>query len=291
MVKKKQKKSLLHRTKHHVRLTFVPHKKNEYRPHLIRRYGLALVIILAVTVQLGYNLTKTGSVLGRVTTVTPTALLVETNDIRTAHNVTTLVQNDKLTQAAQLKAQDMLKQQYWAHTAPDGDEPWVWLDEVGYAYIEAGENLAKNFRSSSAVAAAWLSSADHRENVLKDSYTDVGFAVVDGTLGDQPVSLVVALYGAPAEGEVAGRFVSANTASLAPAVRIGIALQSLNPAVITSLALLFIAATVAVTAQVYRRQLPKRLQKTWYKHHGAAKATGLLSVAAFIVLIYGGGQI
>ena len=79
--------------------------------------------------------------------------------------------------------------------------------------------------------------------------------------------------------------------TLTPAARIGIALQSLTPAAITSLALIFIATTVAVTAHFYRSKLPKQRRESWYKHHGAAKATGLLTMAAFIVLLYGGGQL
>lgn len=300
------KKPLLHRVKHHFWMIFVPHRKNNYIPHLIRSYGVITIFVLVVGLQLGYNFTKTGSVLGDVTTVTPTGLLADTNQSRAQAGLDPLKLNDKLSQAAQLKAHDMLAKQYWAHVSPTGVQPWQWIDNTGYSYQAAGENLAKDFHTASAVESAWLASPEHRANVLKAAYREVGFAVVDGTLQGKPTTLVVALYAEPAVQLVSASTTPVASATAGPstnfldsqqitklnlAERFGVALQSLNPAVITSLALLFIAATVAITTHLYRRKLPKRLQKTWYQHHGAVKATGFLVAAAIVVLLYGGGQI
>ena len=300
MVSRKQKqfwKRRLKRLTKKVHLLIVPSRENHYRPHMVRRYGLLAIVVIAVGIQSGYNYTHTGSVLGRVTTVTPAGLLVSTNDQRTRSGLGTLQLDARLSEAATAKARDMLRQGYWDHTAPDGTEPWVWIDDSGYTYQQAGENLAKNFSTASAAVSAWMDSPSHRSNMLGDAYKDVGFGVVNGELNGSPTSVIVAFYAAPVRQEVAG-VATARTAhsadSDAPltlASRIGIAIQSLTPAAITSLALIFIAMTVAVTAHFYRSKLPIQRRESWYKHHGAVKASGLLVIAAFIVLLYGGGQI
>ena len=285
------------RLKKRLHLLVVPHRHNHYRPHLVRRYGLLAVLAVVVGLQLSYNYTQTGSVLGRVTTVTPGALLASTNEQRAAEGLAALTLDTQLSEAATNKARDMLQQGYWSHEAPDGTEPWVWIDRVGYSYVRAGENLAKNFSSAGATVVAWMNSPAHRKNVLSDEYKDVGFASVDGQLNGQLTTVTVAFYGTRNETAVAG--VSAERTMQEPATnaritlasRIGIALQSLTPAAVTSLALLFVAITVAVTAHLYRNKLPKNRRVSWYKQHGAMKASGLLSIAAFVVLLYGGGQL
>lgn len=285
------------RIRRRIHLLMVPHKDNHYRPHLVRRYGLLVVMAVAIGLQFGYNYTHTGSVLGRVTSVTPAGLLASTNDERVERNLAPLRLNSQLTEAATAKAQDMLRRGYWDHNAPDGTEPWVWVDQAGYTYSKAGENLARNFSSSGATVGAWMNSESHRDNVLNTAYQDVGFAIASGELEGKPTTVIVAFYGARQQPLVAGASATRSAqeaaidVTLTPAARIGIALQSLTPAAITSLALIFIATTVAVTAHFYRSKLPKQRRESWYKHHGAAKATGLLTMAAFIVLLYGGGQL
>ena len=300
--KKKQViKKQIKQTKKRTSLAFLPKKENQYRPHLVRRYGILLVLAIVIGLQFGYNYTKTGSVLGRVVTITPAGLLAATNDKRAEINAPQLAINDRLSQAAKLKANDMIQNQYWDHVSPTGVEPWQWVEESGYAYQEAGENLAKNFSTASGTVAGWLASEDHKNNMLKAAYTDVGFAVTTGELEGKPTTIVVALYAKPAHNptfasspyivSAASDMSEPSSERLTPAARIGIAIQSLTPAAITSVALLFIAATVATTAHAYRKKLPKRLQKTWYKDHGVIKASGLFAIAAFVVLLYGGGSL
>ncbi len=281
-----------------MRSWFVPERDNHYRPHLVRRYGIIVVIGIAIGLQFGYNYMQTGLVLGRVTTVTPAALLVSTNDARAAEKLPPLRIDARLSEAAANKARDMVARGYWSHDAPDGTEPWVWIDEAGYSYSKAGENLAKNFSTAQAAVTAWLNSPSHRNNMLSADYSDVGFAAVEGELDGKPTIVIVAFYGESASrAQVAGASMGRDvreadtSTALTPATRIGIALQSLTPAALTSLALLFVAATVALTAHVYRSKLPKNRRQSWYKNHGVVKASGLLSVAAFIVLLYGGGQL
>ncbi len=283
------------RLKHGFKLAIIPHKKNDYRPHLIRRYGLVSIFFIVVGLQLGYNGATTGNVLGHGSDITINSLLEQTNQARSSVGENSLIINEKLNQAAYLKAQDMLAKQYWAHDSPDGVEPWKWFTDVNYNYNEAGENLAKNFTSTNAVLTAWLDSPEHKANILKSNYQDVGFAVVNGELDGKQTSLVVALYGLPAESMVADATNSFSDASKNNDVNIftqfAIASQSVTPAVIGSLVLILFATIVSAFAHTYRRKLPKSLRQSWYRHHGLYKAAGLISLAITIIFLYGGGQI
>jgi len=276
-------------------MMLVPHRNNDYRPHIIRRYGLVLAIFIIAGLQFGYNSIKTGDILGRESDITINSLLAQTNQSRLQIGETSLVLNDKLNEAAYLKAQDMFDDQYWAHDAPDGTEPWKWLGDVGYNYNEAGENLAKNFTSTSAVMTAWLDSPEHKANVLKDGYQDVGFAVVSGELDGEPTSLVVALYGLPAKTAVAGAQKSFADAVPTGQVNIltqfAIAFKSVTPAVIGSLILITLLIIVALLAHAHRSKLPKLLRRSWYRHSGLYKAIGLVSLSLVIIFLYSGGQI
>jgi hypothetical protein len=292
---KKLIKSVVKRANCGVKLAIIPHDKNDYRPHLIRRYGLVAIIFVVIGLQLGFNGATTGNVLGRESDITINSLLDQTNQARAQIGETPLKLNSKLDKAAYLKAQDMFAKQYWAHNAPDGTPPWKWFGDVGYDYNEAGENLAKNFTSTGAVMTAWLNSPEHKANILKADYQDVGFAVVDGELDDKPTSLVVALYGMPVDSTTVGtqssfiRAVSNSQANIL--AQFAIAFQSVTPAAIGGLVLIAMATVVAVLAHLYRRKLPKSLRQSWYRHHGLYKAVGLMSFSVIVIFLYGGGQI
>lgn len=297
-VKAKQTKKKLTRLKkslhRHIKLTFVPHGANEYRPHLIRRHGLIAMLVLVIALQAGYNFSTTGTVLGDMAGVSTDVLLARTNSEREKSGASKLAVNAKLSQAAELKVRDMLKQQYWAHTAPNGATPWEWFEKAGYSYDYAGENLAKNFQSANAVVAAWLSSEEHRANVLGAQYSEVGFAVAEGELNGKPTTLVVALYGSPAK--TAGALGVQQSATpvdqpVGVVTRLGMVVQSITPVMLGSLVMLFVAALVALAAHAYRNKLPKSLRNSWYRHHGVIKISGMVGICIIVVVLYSGGQI
>lgn len=277
-----------------VKLAVVPHTDNEYRPHLVRAGGLVVVLVLVVAMQFGYNLSKTGSVLGVEATVTSGELLSGTNAERAKNSLQPLRYSEQLSGAAYLKAQDMFARQYWAHNAPDGTTPWQWFAKVDYNYAYAGENLAKNFTTASAATSAWMASPEHRKNMLDSHYSDIGLAVVDGVLQGKQTKLIVALFGSPA-GQIgtlgASGQSSAPVGAMSPIARFGVALQSVTPAALGSVVLLLFAALVALAAHGYRKRLPAPIRRSWRYHHGLIKAVGLTAVTIMIVTLYSGGQI
>jgi hypothetical protein len=52
-----------HKLKHLLKQTFVPHQHNNYRPHLIRRYGIVAVVLIIAAVQGGFFLFNNGQIL------------------------------------------------------------------------------------------------------------------------------------------------------------------------------------------------------------------------------------
>lgn len=285
---------------HHAKRILVPHKGNGFRPHLIRAHGLVAVLIIAILAQAVYSFATVGNfqVLGRTSNIQTYDLLADTNKERAAESLGQLQLSDRLSRAAFLKAQDMLENNYWAHTSPSGVQPWKWFGDTGYNYSVAGENLAKNYPTADTTVQAWMNSPSHRENIMNGKYIDVGFAVVDGTLEGQATTLVVAFYGAPvtlaAVQGTAGAPALFSTPALQganPAEYFGTALQSLSPVTIAILGLLAVVAIVGVAAHHYRNQLPKTWKKSWRLHHGMYTFVGTLVLGALIILATGGGQI
>lgn len=277
-----------------VHLAVVPHRKNAYQPHLVRWKGLTAVLVAIVALNLAYLGFNRGEVLSQLNDRSMNQLLAATNKERTKSGVDSVKLDDKLTKAAAMKARDMLEHHYWSHTSPSGVEPWAWFARVNYDYEYAGENLAQGFRTADSVVTAWMGSEEHRRNLLKPEYTDVGFAVAKGILDDRETSVIVALYGAPKTSDqavLAPVVLASTTSNIGPVTRFGVALQSMSPSLLGSLVVLALLAGIALLAHAYRKKLPKTIQQDWRRHHGAYKAVGMVSLAIAIVALYGGGQI
>lgn len=126
-----------------------------------------------------------------------------TNTDRAAYNLGTLTVNEKLTAAAQAKANDMANKSYFAHTSPEGIDSWYWFKQAGYDFQHAGENLAVDFSDSADVERAWMNSPTHRDNILNGKYTEVGIATASGFYNGHPTTFVVTMFGSPRVGVVA----------------------------------------------------------------------------------------
>lgn len=121
-----------------------------------------------------------------------------TNQERTSRGIGALKESPQLDSSASQKAADMFAKDYWDHFAPDGTSPWYFFKQAGYNYSWAGENLARDFQTSSGTVAGWMASPGHRDNMLNTNFTDIGIAVVNGTLGGEQTTLVVEHLGKPA---------------------------------------------------------------------------------------------
>ena len=299
----RKKTTLQTKVRTHIKHAVVPHKGNHYRPHLVRLHGITAVLVFALLLQLIYGFVSSGrlEVLGRVSNISASDLLADTNVQREQSALPDLKVNAALNNAAFAKAQDMFANNYWAHVSPNGVTPWKWIGDAGYNYEVAGENLAKNYATAQATVDAWMASPTHRANIMNDKYQDIGFAVVDGMLEGRPTTLVVAYYGTPATmAAVEGTHDTKQPVVYAAPVEKGIgnpltyfgtALQSLTPATLGTLALLTLVGAVAVAAHQYRNKLPVSWRRSWKLHHGMYTFIGTIGFALVIIVATGGGSI
>ncbi len=176
-----------------------PHFHNDHHPFAIRHQALFGFVIILSLVQVVTNaVSGNPKILGYATNISSEVIVNLTNNERVKENAPALQESTLLDRAAALKAQNMFAKDYWAHFAPDGTSPWYFFDKVDYKYSWAGENLARDFQTSSGVVAGWMASTEgHRENILNPNFTQIGVAVENGTLLGSQTTLVVQLFGRP----------------------------------------------------------------------------------------------
>ena len=89
----------------------------------------------------------------------------------------------KLTELARLKAQDMVKNNYFDHMSPTYGSPFDMMRKAGLTFRTAGENIA-GAGTVERAHSALMNSAGHRANILNPNFTRIGIGIVpDGTYG------------------------------------------------------------------------------------------------------------
>ena len=109
----------------------------------------------------------------------PDVIQVESqvNTERSNAGLTPLTHNIYLTQSAQAKCDDMVARDYWSHNTPDGVRPWPLITSFYGEYHTVGENLEYGIPYAQGVVTSWMNSPEHKANILKPEYRDVGTAV------------------------------------------------------------------------------------------------------------------
>jgi hypothetical protein len=116
------------------------------------------------------------------------------NRERKAANLKILVENTKLDEAAEKKAEDMCSNHYWSHISPSGIDPWHWFRVANFNYDKAGENLGRDFNTADDMISAWMKSPEHKANILLGKYTQTGVAIKECVLNDYKTTVVVQLF-------------------------------------------------------------------------------------------------
>ena len=122
-------------------------------------------------------------------------VVAKVNAERQKLNLKPLGENPVLTKSAEQKLQYMIDNNYWAHTAPDGTEPWDFITTNGYQYFFSGENLGRDFVDTDSLITAWMNSPEHKKNILDGNYDETGVAVSHTSLGGLETFLVVQMFG------------------------------------------------------------------------------------------------
>ncbi len=127
--------------------------------------------------------------------LTQKLIVQEVNPVRESYGFLRLETNEKLTKAAQMKAQDMIKRDYFDHLGPEGETPWSWLEKADYEYAAAGENLAMDCNDPVILLDAWMNSPTHARNILNGYFTDIGIGIAEGNIGGRKTTVVVMFLG------------------------------------------------------------------------------------------------
>jgi uncharacterized protein YkwD len=107
-----------------------------------------------------------------------------TNKARADNKLPPLSLNAVLTKAARAHSADMAKEGKMAHVL-NGKTPVDRLKAAGYKYSYSGENVA--FGENVPVREifdGWMKSKPHRENILREQYTEVGVGTARNDKGE-----------------------------------------------------------------------------------------------------------
>lgn len=188
------------------------HKKRQaghhrHSKHYLKAYWpyIPMLMIAAFGLFISSVWSNRQHVLGDKSDFSSSSLLAFTNDYRAQYQVDALTIDPQLAAAAQAKAEDMAKNNYWSHTSPAGQTPWSFIAASGYNYQVAGENLAYGFTGAQQVVIGWMNSPEHRNNILDGTYQNVGFGVASSPnyQNEGPRVIVVAEYAKPAGASLA----------------------------------------------------------------------------------------
>jgi uncharacterized protein YkwD len=126
---------------------------------------------------------------------TAAALVCDLNTLRASQQLPPLQLDPELTSAAQGMADQMVAQQFFSHTTPDGQTLSDRVAATGYMTSAwtwtLGENLGwgdLGYSTPFAIAIGWWNSPEHRDNLLDPSFTDVGIGLATGVVGPSVVS-------------------------------------------------------------------------------------------------------
>ena len=103
-------------------------------------------------------------------------LLNLTNIERVRRGFKPVVMNIFLTKVARAQSADMARHNQLSHTVK-GKHLALRLNQSGYNYRHIGENIAKSKADLPHVVTMWMKSPNHRKNLLKPQFKEVGFGI------------------------------------------------------------------------------------------------------------------
>lgn len=117
------------------------------------------------------------------------SVYTQSNELRVEKKVKPLLVSAPLVAAAQAKANDMVKNHYFAHTSPAGKSFSKFIIEQKTRYTVVGENLALGYNDTNPLFAAWIASKKHYANIIDTDYTYTGIGIARDGLNIYVVQL------------------------------------------------------------------------------------------------------
>jgi uncharacterized YkwD family protein/spore coat assembly protein SafA len=104
---------------------------------------------------------------------------------RAKYGLPALKANWQLSRVARYKSQDMVDKGYFSHTSPTYGSPFKMMESFGIRFSAAGENIAMGMRTPAEVMNAWMNSSGHRNNILNNSFNEIGVGLAKDSKGRQ----------------------------------------------------------------------------------------------------------
>ena len=110
-----------------------------------------------------------------------------TNQARANAGLRALKVDSKLTAIARWRSKDMIVRNYFSHSIPGGSNVFHVLDQKGYCYKLAGENIGWNNYpddvATTTVQRQFMASSGHRANILGRAWDAIGIGAYKGSTG------------------------------------------------------------------------------------------------------------
>ena len=114
-------------------------------------------------------------------------LVALTNQSRAAAGRKSLKVSSTLTSIARWRSKDMIKRDYFSHSIPGVGKVFAVMDDKGYCYHLAGENIGWNNNpddgATAAIHQAFMDSSSHRSNILGKTWDVIGVGAYQGSDG------------------------------------------------------------------------------------------------------------
>jgi len=147
-----------------------------------------------------FILTFAFSTLTYASEITPENIVNAVNREREINGLSPVIVSPQLQSAARKKSIDMIVRDYFDHYA-FGLTPWSFIQNEGYNYSIAGENLAMGFSTAEGVVSAWMNSPMHRANILNPEFQNIGVGVVMGSYTENgqtnPTTMTTEMFATP----------------------------------------------------------------------------------------------
>jgi uncharacterized protein YkwD len=145
-----------------------------------------LVSLVAIAAPAGAHVDRHARA-GRSATALEAEVLSDVNRVRAAHGLAPLHLSARLTSAADQHSQEMARDGYFSHNSANGAAFWRRVQRYypsrGSRYWSVGENLLWSSPDIDAAGAlkTWMGSPEHRANLLKREWREVGLSAVHVT--------------------------------------------------------------------------------------------------------------
>jgi uncharacterized protein YkwD len=102
------------------------------------------------------------------------------NAERAAAGCAPMTVDSHLVAAARAHSADMAARDYFDHTTPEGVTFSQRIEQAGFAWSLAAENIAYGYRDPESVMRGWMNSDGHRKNILNCRLTHIGVGLAYG---------------------------------------------------------------------------------------------------------------